>query len=66
MSVEAAEKNIDTAPSIEGRYSVYMYYGKLVMHVPAHFDLPGNTKLFGACKLWLNGNPGYSCTNVGG
>ena len=51
VSVEAAEKNIDTAPSIEGRYSVYMYDGKLGMHVPAYFDLPGNTKLFGAWKL---------------
>ena len=33
------------------------------MHLPAIFDLPENTKLFSACKLWLNGSPGYSCTN---
>ena len=66
MSFGAAEKNIDTAPSIEGRYSVYMYDGKLGMHVPAYFDLPGNTKLFGAWKLWLSENIGYSCTNAGG
>ena len=51
MSVEVDEKNIDTAPRIEGRYSVYMYDGKMGMHVPAYFDLPGNTKLFGAWKL---------------
>ena len=36
------------------------------MHIPAHFDLQGNTKLFSAWKLWLNKNTGYSCTNAGG
>ena len=46
VSVEASEKNTYTLPRIEGRYSVYMYDGKLGMHVPAHFDLSGNTKLF--------------------
>ena len=50
-SVEADEKNSDTVPRIEGHYSVYMYDGKLGMHVTAHFDLPGNTKLFSAWKL---------------
>ena len=43
-----------------------MYDGKLGMRVTAHFDLPGNTKLFSAWKLWLNRNTGYSCTNAGG
>ena len=66
MSVEAAEKKIDTAPRIEGRYSMNMDYDKLGMHVPAYFDLLGNTKFFSAGKLWLNRNPGYSCTNAGG
>ena len=42
-SVEAADKTSDTAPRIEGRLSEYIYGGKLDMHVPAHFDLPGNT-----------------------
>ena len=41
--VEASEKNSDTVPMIKGRYSVYIYYGKLVMHVPSYFGLPGNT-----------------------
>ena len=50
-SVEADEKNSDTVPMIEGRYSVYMYDGKLGMHVPSHFDLPVNTRLFSAWKL---------------
>ena len=44
---------------------MYRYDGKLSMHVPAHFDLPGNTKLFSAWELWLNRNPDYSCTNAG-
>ena len=48
VSVESDEKNIDTAPRVEDRYSVYMCYGKFGMHVPAHFDLPVNTKLFSA------------------
>ena len=39
VSVEAAEKNSDTAPRIEGRYYVYMYDGKLGMHVSTNFDL---------------------------
>ena len=43
MSVGAAEQNTDTAPRIEGCYSVYMYDGKMGMHVPAHFDPPVNT-----------------------
>ena len=43
VSVEAAEKDSYNVPKIEGLYSVYMYYGKLGMHVPSHFDLPGNT-----------------------
>ena len=42
-----------------------MYDGKLVMHVPVHFDLPGNNKFFSACKLWFYGNPICSCTNAG-
>ena len=66
MSVEAADKNTYTVPRIEGRYSVYMYDDKLGMHVSAHFDLPGNNKLFSDWKLWLNGNPDYICTNSGG
>ena len=41
--VEAAEKKSDTVPRIEGRYYVYMYDGKLGMHVPANVDLPVNT-----------------------
>ena len=65
VSVGAAEQNTDTAPRIEGCYSVYMYDGKMDMHVPAYFDLPGNTKFFNAWKLWLNGNSGYSCTDLG-
>ena len=65
-SVESAEKNSDTVPRIEGRYSVYMYDNKLGMYVPAHFYLPVNTKLFSSRKLWLNGNTGYICTNAGG
>ena len=43
VPVEAAEKNSDNAPSIEDCYSVYMYDVKLGIHVPAYFDLPGNT-----------------------
>ena len=35
------------------------------MNVPAHFYLPGNTKLFSAWKLWFSGNPDYICTNTG-
>ena len=66
VSFEAVDKNTDIVPRIEGCYSVYMYGGKLGMHVPAHFDLPGNTKLFSACKLWFNGNPSYIYTNAGG
>ena len=31
-----------------------MYDGKLGIHVPAHFDLPGKNKLFSAWKLWFN------------
>ena len=65
MSVEFDEQNTDTVLSTESRYYVYMYDGKLGMHVPAHFYLPGNTKLFSAWKLWLSGNPGYICTNTG-
>ena len=42
-----------------------MYYDKLGMHVPPHFELPGNTTFFSAWKLCLNRNPGYRCTNVG-
>ena len=64
-SVESAEKNSDTVPRIEGHYSVYMYDSKLGICVPSHFDLPGNTKLFSAWKLWLSGNPDYICTNTG-
>ena len=41
--VEAAEKNSDTVPRKLVLYYVYMYYGKLGIHVPSHFDLPGNT-----------------------
>ena len=41
VPVEAAEKSY-TVPSIKGCYSVYMYAGKLGMHVPTYFDLPGN------------------------
>ena len=40
VSVKDVGKNIYTAPSIEGRYYVYIYDGKLVMHILAHFDLP--------------------------
>ena len=42
-SDESAEKNSDTVPRIEGSYYVYMYDGKLGMHLPSHFDLLGNT-----------------------
>ena len=45
--------------------SGYIYDGKMVMHVSAHFDLPGITKCCSAWKLWLNGNSGYSCTDLG-
>ena len=44
---------------------MYMYDGKMGIHVPANFDLSGNTKLFSAWKLWWNQNPGYSCTTAG-
>ena len=43
VSFEASEKNPDNAPRIEGRYSVYMYDGKLGMYVPAYFDPLGKT-----------------------
>ena len=36
VSVEFSEKNTDNPPRIEGRYYVYMYNGKLGMHVPVH------------------------------
>ena len=65
MSVEATEKHSDTSLRIKVRYSVYMYDGKMGMHVPANFDLPGKTELCSAWKLWLSVNPGYACTNVG-
>ena len=42
-SVGSSEKKIDTVPRIECRYYVYMYDGKLGIHVPSHFDLPGET-----------------------
>ena len=42
-SVEADDKSPDTMPRIEVCYSVYIYGGKLGMHVSSHFDLPGNT-----------------------
>ena len=57
MSVGYYDQNKDTAPRIEGRYSVYMHDGKLGMHVPANFDLTRKTKKFSAWKLWLNRNP---------
>ena len=43
VSVEAYDQKIDTVPSIEYQYSVYMYDGKMGMHVPSYFDLPRNT-----------------------
>ena len=42
-SVESTEKKSDNVPRIEGRYYVYMYDGKLGMHVPSHFYHPGKT-----------------------
>ena len=50
-SVEAAEKNSDTVPRIEGQYSVYMYGGKLGMHVSSNVYLPGSTYFYSAYKL---------------
>ena len=41
--VEDDEKNLDAVTRIEGRYFVYMYDGKLGMHVPSNFDFPWNT-----------------------
>ena len=41
-------KNTHTASRIKYGYSMYMYDGKLDMHIPSHFDPPVNTKLFSA------------------
>ena len=45
---------------------MYMYDGKLGMHITVHFEFPVHTKMISAWKLWLNVNPGYGCTNLGG
>ena len=41
VSVETSEENIDTVTRIYGRYSVYIYDGKLGMHLSTHVKLPG-------------------------
>ena len=56
-------KNTDNVARIKVHYCVYMYDGKLGMHLPENFELTGNIKLFSAWTLWLNLSPGYSCTN---
>ena len=43
---------------------MFKYGDKLGKRITAHFDLPGNTKLFSAWKQGLDENTVYSCTIV--